>query len=717
MENTQHINIDLDELKHEVLKGTKEIPSTLSSTDEVLKALSFRINIALKNIPAERRAEVEALVRTFLQETLKPVFNTIISAHCVITPEMLDILTREVMAETSSEFSQELSILNVEIDTFVVNHEIACIKSSQGILAAIIESYTRLKDLYEMLISHSEKVLQAKTMEKFSRSGLELALLSNMTKLQNTSIALQGYSEKEKKAQAMLRKAEEEKKTVRTASSALKLERYRLERAFAKVKSVLSCEENGHNVYFSLKNLMEESSGESIPTQGVENLQSHTVNGGNNSYALDMNKKLHTCRDACDVAAEALESEARKIVQDVRVEFESAFSQGSIPGAMKLIEEVEREMKNLQEPEKTEMKKFRNDLREFTSEAEAHVQPSLVRLRELDQCINESCSLKKSSDAYASVKTPFFNVGLVRVQGKFLDPRKKTEYEKELQSLLDLANSKCKTINGIRQNMHAMDRCFQVMIRRNAGETEEDWRIRIAEYEKFAEKNTLPDFSGSIEELLSDNMDYAITLREVKIVLLSTNEAKARYIKELEATPSHTFMEFWLKSRIAETDEKIQGIEQKLSELRGLSEEQHRENECHRYTYLYKHISACLKHMGTLKEKVRAEMASLALGIMKRIEETPNNPELSEKVRNMLEEILRTEPQRLLTADFIVQNEHFLKEMPKVAEQLDREIVEALKKSPGEGDQAALLRNSMFVSTLAIILMSGYYAHGGNAQC
>ncbi|KAH9386915.1 uncharacterized protein NEMAJ01_1811, partial [Nematocida major] len=111
----QHINTSLYDLKYHMLIDTvnskaKDPISTL------LEVLSSRIKHSLKDIPEEKLAEIEALVDAFLQERLDPVLTNIAKRHCAVSPEILEILKKEAIAEAPSEFLYGRSALSTEID-------------------------------------------------------------------------------------------------------------------------------------------------------------------------------------------------------------------------------------------------------------------------------------------------------------------------------------------------------------------------------------------------------------------------------------------------------------------------------------------------------------------------------------------------------------------------------------------------------------------------
>ncbi|KAH9386120.1 uncharacterized protein NEMAJ01_1016 [Nematocida major] len=85
-----------------------------------------------------------------------------------------------------------------------------------------------------------------------------------------------------------------------------------------------------------------------------------------------------------------------------------------------------------------------------------------------------------------------------------------------------------------------------------------------------------------------------------------------------------------------------------------------------------------------LREELEAGIGPLAFQFVRDFEETPNNPKLVEKVEKMLRRIVEKEPQRFLTPEFIIENEHFLEELPKVVDQLDKRIAEAFGGRSGE---------------------------------
>ncbi|KAH9386125.1 uncharacterized protein NEMAJ01_1021 [Nematocida major] len=715
MEDSQPIRLDLDKLKCKLLKDTANTKTT-GSERTVLAALSSRIKDSLRNIPEEKRTEVEALVDTFLQKELDPVFRTIVNTHCALTPEVVEILTKEAIAELPSAFLRELSILSTRIDIFSLEQKIPYQKWFQEITAKETEAFAVLRGIYKRIIFHSRKIFQKEIIKKFKTSELELAFFRETNRSDDVSSAFRVLLKEEETTESMLRKTEAKKEELLARERTLKgLEREGciLGRSLEKARSHFSKDTDRPNVYFYLKEITE-NNGKCELADKVVLLERYEAPGGNVHSIEEVAEKIKSAEKECSTeekqrldAANAIKNQVVSKIRSIFEHVAASVSEDSISEIKKLIVTVEKEMENLQGPEKAEMEEFRDELREYILMMSEHFAYSLNCLSEILDCLDAEYSLEELPDACASEKLADFNESFRKIQERFPNQEIHSGYSKVFQDLIKHPGVGREKEQKICRNQGEAERCLIALRRLEQGETMEGWSTRTAEYEVFAESNPAPDTFDSIEEISLESLKDRITPREIKAMLPNLKMSREIYIYELKDENMANCRRAAFEKVLLETQKKIDFLELKLRFSENLIEETLRKNELLRYSYLKKYKSKCLLHVDRLKEKANADMALLAKEVMREIEETPNNPELNEKVKSMLEETAQKEPHRLLTPRFIVENKHFAEELPRVIVQLDKKIAETLEgSSNGKSKYHLTLQSSILALFFVFMLLS-----------
>ncbi|KAH9386130.1 uncharacterized protein NEMAJ01_1026 [Nematocida major] len=710
MEDNQHIDLNICKLKLELLQDTAN-SKVRNPTDAVLNALSSRIKESLRNIPEEKRAEIRALVDTFLLKELEPALAKIISTPGVASPNLAEILTKEAILEASSELTRKLSRLNAKVDAFVLSQEILYEEYVQIFLTVNIRMFRFLEETYTMIVSYCKEALQKEAMKNFDISIMRDALNEDVARLKDTSAVLQGFEQEMKSSEVMLRMAVGEKEKCKR-ENILDFTGYAFKRADEKARAYFSRDRLQPSVYFGLKGAIEENS-DYIPSNQVMLLEKYGMNSPNVFSVGEMAEKLEKVEKEClrkgKKMCESIRKKEKKTVelmQDVDLHFKNMTVWGVMAGLVELSGNLKGAIEKMQGPEKTEMEKFRDDLKRFFFRVEMTRRSSFALLDALSRKIIPKNILMKLSGARVRNKFALFNDGFRKIQDKFPTGEIKSGYEKAFYALRSHPRTKQETAKQMHRNAMEAEEHLTRLRGIDEGTTRKDCDLRVAEYEKFARKTEMPDFSGAIENITRESLEDGVTLREIKAMLSNVNILHGICTEELEDEAKSESERVELKKSLSETEEKIRVLEERIRSFSDLSEEEAQREDCLRYAYLTKYKNECLKRIFTLQKEAEAEMAPLAREVMKEIEEIPNNPELSEKVEKMLEEIIEEEPHRLLTSESIIKNEHFLEEMPKLLGQLDREITGALKKTPGKGGRAALLRNSFIGFLIAAILIS-----------
>ncbi|KAH9386916.1 uncharacterized protein NEMAJ01_1812 [Nematocida major] len=695
MNNNRHINLDIDTLKHELQQET----ATPKAKDSlaVFAVLSSRIKNSFEDVPEEKRAEVSALVDAFLQENLKNTFSTIINAQCAAIPETIKILTKEVAYEVPLERTRELFNLSREIQIFILQQEIEYRNFSMQTVRKKIKLYNYCKEAQQYTISRCTEILQNKTIEKFDKTKLERALALDTEELKSIDKSLNSFLKTEEEEIAALEKTMMNQYILCAKEIILDLEKYALNRIVEKFRAHLSNDRLRPNVYFYLKELTE-NNGKYIQLDQIEALEKQGMNspyvclhrGRISEYLAEktglskIEAMVECVKEANDSARHSLIS-GRRHFKNIITGKSAIFMVDLLYSAMKMMKE------DLQEPEKTEMEEFLKVLVEFSSGLISIRNSSFKELDGIEDTLEIDHTLEKLSDTRVRNKFARFNDDFRKIQEKFPIGEIESGYEKAFYALKTHPRTKHETARQMHRNAMEAEEHLKRLRGVDEGTTRKDCDLRVAEYEKFARETEMPDsgYSGAIENITRESLEDGVTPREVKAMLSNMNMLHDIWTEELEdETKESERVE--LKKSLSETEEKIRILNQKLLSFADLSKEEAQKEECLRYAYLTKYKNECLKHIDVLKKEAEAEMVPLAREVMRKIEEIPNNPELSEKVEQMLEEIIEKEPHRLLTSKFIAENEYFWDEMPKMVDQLDKKIAETLGEASDEAVDEAV---------------------------
>ncbi|KAH9386126.1 uncharacterized protein NEMAJ01_1022 [Nematocida major] len=717
MENNQHICMDLDSLKFNVLIDARA-PEMADSANPIVSALSSRIKNSLRNIPRKRRAEAEALVDSFLQEKLKPIFSRIVSTHCVVSPKAVEILTKEATAELSSELSQELYILAMKIDAFSANQTNTYQKCDRRLLFVKREAFKSALRIYEAMDFHCREVLKKKTMKKFKNYGLERAVYRDTLKIEKMDTVLRQLSDEKKESSLVLKEIAERKEEMRIRENISDLEGAILERVLEKLRAFFSNDKYSPNVYFYLKEITE-NNGKSIDIEKIDFLRKYTPNNPKRIFSVgEVAERIKTAENECLKEGrriydevKKMQEETRQLIDDMCEIFASRACLNSLLTIVKMFKRAEKEAENLQGPEKVKMEEFRDELAESIAKVDEIRGCSLASMRELSKYLDLVSLLGKLSDKSVCVEFACFNASFKKILSAFPNGEISSGYKKALQDLINHPEDAVKKEQMLHEHAASAENCLERLREAEKGETAEKCKLRVLEYEDFAEKMVLPDFSGPIESIHPVDLKPTVTPREVK-ALAATLEM---YSKKLAKPRKDDFESDSDSSVLDETLPEIEAmlpvLKERAARVAKLSKNKCRGGECLRYAYLKKYKSETLKKADMLREKFEAELVPLAWEVVRKFEETPNNPELNEKVNKMLEETAQKEPHRLLTPRFIVENKHFAEELPRVIVQLDKKIAETLGGSSGERTRRKLhysltLQNSIFALFFVFMLLS-----------
>ncbi|KAH9386119.1 uncharacterized protein NEMAJ01_1015 [Nematocida major] len=598
MEKNRHIALDNSKIKCNLLLDAANTKTT-DSKDTVLKALSSRIKDSLRNIPEEKRAEVEASVDTFLQERLESTFNTIIGAHSTICSDMVKIFTKEAAAELPSEFSHELSILSTEIDVFILQQEILYEKYVQKALTARIGAEALLKDAHGVILSCCEKVLQSKEIKKFRKSRLELALSKDRDKLEKLTATLDALLKKKEEGRITLEKTVEKKEKMCSRKDALDtfssftVERMIFERVFEKIQRFFSKEAHSPSAYASLRKIMEERR-KFLFSDLVGILQEHTPNNPKVS-ATEVSEKIKATEqehlsggNGRSASAKTLEKEAKRAMEDAYEHFAGIELADSVFEVACLIEDAEKEVKKLHGPEKTGMKNFIGNLQEFVSRVKVLQKSSFGTLHKIIDEFSADFSLQKLLGKSECAELALFNDSLEKILAKFPNEEINSGFDKSFLRLVNFFGAKSEAATRVHDNAMEAENCLVTLCGIKRGETLRDRNHRILTYEKFAKKTALPDFSGSIEGISLESLEDGISPHEVEHILSELRMDMDLYAKELEEAKSDSERQH-LEEHLSKVKEMLPLLSQKLRSFKGLSKEKVLKIECFRYAYLMKY--------------------------------------------------------------------------------------------------------------------------------
>ncbi|KAH9386128.1 uncharacterized protein NEMAJ01_1024 [Nematocida major] len=708
MENNQQFNLCIHKLKHELLRKIANLEST-DSENTVLKELSSRIKESLTNIPEEKRTEIEALVDTFLQKELDPVFCTIAKKHGEAGLESLEILTKEAMAEIPSDLTQKLSSLNAKVDTFILERKIEYEKCILRIISADVPMLELLKENYGTLASYCTEILCKEEMKSFNTAKIRDALRNVIVRLNDVDATLCNFKQKMKSSKIAIKRAVKDQELC-TGKKVLDPYGYAPEKVVKMIQNTFS-DFLGltSSVYFILKELME-GRRKCIPTSQML-LEMYAVNRMRVFSVEEMAEKLESAEKDCLRMGEEMcediremEKKTVELMQSVDSYFKNRPVCESISALVELSGKVEGAIEKMQGPEKTEMEKFRVDLKAFLNWTEVLWNDSVLQLSGILKKFAPGNLFTKQLDARVRNEFALFRDEFEKIQAEFPNGEIKSGYENAFHALINYPRAKRERTGRVHDNAMMVDECLAFLRKIDEGESVEARDLRVAEYENFARKKTEPKLSGSVENITRESLEDGITQREAKAMLSSLNGLRGMCTEELEDEARTEYERVELKKFLQEIEERIRALEEKLLSFGELSKETLRENELRRYACLLEYKGETLDHELAFVREAEDEMVPLAKEVMREIEKTPNNPEVSENAKKMLEKILDENPTSLLTPGFILRNGHFWMKFSKVIFQLNKKIVETLEKTSEESrrTQAAI---QMFIFGFLFLVM------------
>ncbi|KAH9387436.1 uncharacterized protein NEMAJ01_2332 [Nematocida major] len=706
----QHINTSLYDLKYHMLIDTvnskaKDPRSTL------LEVLSSRIKHSFKDIPEEKLAEIEALVDTFLQERLDPVLANIAKRHCAVSPEILEILKKEAIAEAPSELLYGRSALSTEIDYYTLKRTVTYKDFYMHTLKKKIELHKIYKETQKLVIAQCEKMLQTKGMERSEKRKFKSALASDRENLERLTNTLEDLLKEEKRISQEEPMEEEKEKC--TEENIFNSDSYTLDLMLEKVKAYSSGDESNSSVYFDLKKITE-NNGKNITISTPEYQRYY---GPNSKNLLSAEEKLEEKKRVYEKMSmykfyEEMHPYFGAVVDDVYAYFRSLISIDAGSFIANLFWRNRSELKeDLEEPERAELKELLNVLEESTDKMYIIESTFFANLYRIHDAFQVADSPLNMLSAWGRGSFLFFSDDFKKIASRFPNVERNSGFGKAFHALFIRAYEKNERARQLHRNAMETEECLERFRTSETDETTEDYKFRFDEYEKFATENPVPDFSGSIEEISAEFLDDGVTPREIKVMLSLLKILQNMYTEELkdEAKPESERVE--LSESLSETEDEIEVLNQKLHSFADLSKEEAKRNECFRYAYLMKYKIECLLHIDRLKKEAEEEVVTLAKEVIREIEETPNNPEFNRKAKEMFDDVIEKEPHRLLTPEFIVENEHFLKELPKMVDELDKRIAETLGESSGKvisgkSKYHLTLQNSILALFFVFMLLS-----------
>ncbi|KAH9386118.1 uncharacterized protein NEMAJ01_1014 [Nematocida major] len=704
-----YICLNIGRLKKRLLEDTANIKTT-DSASLVLKALSSRIKTSLENIPEEKRTKIEAIVDTFLQEFLTRILAKIANNHCIVSPETLDILTKEAIAEVPSELLHGFPTLSTleGYDTF--KQRVVYENFFMHALNKKIELYKYYKKVQQYIIACSTAMLQRKEMDTARKCSVEPLLCQDSNKLKRITATLNDLLKEEEFRTALGKTMKKEKMC--TDESILNMEKYTLDRIVEKFKAYFCSGEYSRSLCFGLKKLTENNgkyaSGQAHFIQGFEVHNKDVFSDDK----ISAEEKERIYGEMCIVGFyESVSGLIRVVIDREFGEFLTLIGLSSACAIIETCQEVDSHIQTLQEPEKSEMERYLKDLEGFRKHIQAVHNTFFANLYRIHDFFQMVDSPSNTVSGWGRETFAFFNVNFKKTVDRFPNVETNSGFGKAFHALMSHADAKNKRARQMHRNAMKAEECLARMNELDEGTSREDRDRRVDEYKKFARENPVPGFSGSIEGIPPESLEYGVTPREIKAMLSAMKISLGVYTEQLKDGSTTESEKVELKKSLSETEEKIRVLEEKLFSFADLSEEEAQREDCLRYAYLMNYKIECLKHIDVLKKEAEAELVPLAKEVMREIEEIPNTPKFNKKVEKMLETILKKEPHRLLTPEFIIKNEYFLKELPEVMAQLNKEIAEVLKETPGEeagGKQKhqLTLQASIFILFAIFVLLS-----------
>ncbi|KAH9386115.1 uncharacterized protein NEMAJ01_1011 [Nematocida major] len=704
MKKIQHIGIKSKQLRHLLFLDAVESEAK-GPTNTVLNAISPHIKNSLNDIPEEKRSEVNAEVDTFLQKNLKPIFSTIAKKYCVVSPKLVEIFTKEATAEVPSELAHGIPVIRTKIiEPYGLRQEVTYEDFSTQSLKKNIELTKAYRETQRLAIFHSAKAIQSKGITKFNKTQLKTYLSedkNNLTRL--NSVLNDLLKEKEEKEEKEKEKCAEE--------NSLDLKKYTLDRIIEKAKGYYSSDEFNQSLYFALKEIVKEN-GKNITTPKLQFMLAYK--NSPSAERVEAAEKNCVYRKMSLVEFyENVHGPLGDVIDDFYANFRSIISLDAGSKLTHMQWKARSDIKeDFEESEKAEIEEFLDAMEEFDDKMNIIVYTFFANLYRIHDGFRMADSPSNMLSAWSREEFEFFTKDFKKMMVRFPTIETNSGFGKAFHALMSCAYKKNERARQLHRNAMRAEECLALLrTSEAAGKAGEDYEFRICEYEKFAEENPVPEFSGSIEDIPSEVLEDGVTPREIQTTILSLKMFHDMYTEQLKDEAKTDSERVELKKSLSETEEKIRVLEERIRSFADLSEEEAKKEECLRYAYLMKYKIECLKHIDVLKKEAEAEMVPLAKKVMKEIEETPNSPEFNREAKKMLVKVLKNEPHRLMTPRFFVRNKHFAEELPKLLARLDEKIVKTLGGSSSRGtdegsSRRAILRNTFIGAFLITVLGS-----------
>ncbi|KAH9386117.1 uncharacterized protein NEMAJ01_1013 [Nematocida major] len=711
MENNQHIKIDIGQLRRMLFLYVTR-PEASGPTNTVIEeALSSLVKKSLKYIPEKKHTKIEALVDTFLKENLKRTFSTFSEAareHCVVKPEDLEILVKELTAEapTKQSDSSAGAVYTLKRESTYEDYFNAHREKIE-----VCKTHIKAQKLVNI---HCEKIFQSKGIKKIDeiKPQLELALEKDKARLKGFTKTLENLLKEEKTLISLDIHAK--KKEIRTGETISDVEKYTLDRIVEKVRAHLSNNQHKQSIYFGLEEVIRFRK----RMTGSDRMfmeESCLIYGENGFFDK---KRLETEREARyrTMSLADFYEEMNGPVENTSDKFfkyiKGLIDMNAASVIMEMAYKIKSKAETVQGPEREEIEKIMQEMMEFMYMINIIHLALFSDLYWIHNSFQVKDSLENGFSAWMKGNFRFFPDKFKKIVAGFPNVEINSGIGKEYHALISYAGKYNERARWIHRNAMKAEEYLAFLRVNDAGEPRMEWTSRILEYDKFSTKSFVPECSGSIEKTSPESLEYEVTPREVKGMILSQNLFRDMYIEELGDKAKTESERVELKKSLSKTEKTIQLLNKKLLSFGKLSkEEAQKKEECLRYACLQKYKYECMKRIEMLKKEAEAEITRRAKDIMEKIEEIPNNPKLVEKAKKLLEKTLENEPHRLMTPEFFLEAVPFLDELPDLMNKLDEEIVKALKETSDEGtdgkrQQYITLQNSIFMLFFILTLLS-----------
>ncbi|KAH9387435.1 uncharacterized protein NEMAJ01_2331 [Nematocida major] len=684
MDKIKHIRVDSDLLRQLVFRDIED-PEIIASTNPVLTESCSRVKRELKNIPEEKRAEVHALVDEFLQENLKLLFRKIAKDNCVVSPELVEMFTKEVIAELPSELVHGISVICTKIiDPYQIEKDVKYKNFSIPNLRKRIELFKSFEETQKLVILQSEKIIQRKSMEHFDKPQFEAWLSKDKNRLEYFTTNINDLLKKEEE---MIKEKEKEKKEKEKEKcieeNSLDLEKYTLDRIVEKAKGYYSGDKFNPSLYFGLKRVTEENK-KNIIDYITEIMPDPNDSPSEAEKKEDRKNYLYRISPLYDFFLD-LYGPVDYVLEGSSEFFKSIINMKAASKLIDLAWRAKSKINELEGPEKAEMEELFADLVKFNRKMSIIVYTFFAKQYRIHDAFRIADSPLNMLSAWSREEFGFFTNDFKKMMARLPTMERNSGFEKAFHALMSCAYEKNERARQLHRNAMRAEECLEGLQMYKSRRSDDKYGFGVREYEKFAKENPAPVFSGSIEDIPPESLDDGVTPREIQTTILSLKIFHDMYTEELKDETKSDSEKEVLRGKISETEEKIRVLEEKLLSFADLTEEEAKKNDCLRFVYLQEYRYQCLSRIDTLKTEAEEEIIPLAKEVMREIEKIPNNPEFNKKVEKMLEDLIEEEPHCLLTPKFIFVNMPFFMEgLPNLIYQLDEEIAKVVGGSSAE---------------------------------